>query len=190
MTKSEGFLLATTRSVKSLLCSTPWLTLHSRYLRRLRVRMYLDSVTSYNWFQHCPRYSRNHLFGRIYGHSIRFVLWIERGWYHTKSPIKKVYSSLIRSYILKIANQNNNLPITMIIDDPTTNYCRSVEDICIAMITRFNRLMFVFKDLDGNIMQLNNEFKLESTIEDRVENEGEGNPNLMSVNQFSMIEVF
>ena len=50
--------------------------------------------------------------------------------------------------------------------------------------------MFVFKDLDGNIMQLNNEFKLESTIEDRVENEGEGNPNLMSVNQFSMIEVF
>ena len=78
----------------------------------------------------------------------------------------------------------------MIIDDPITNYCRSVEDICIAMITRFNRLMFVFKDLDGNIMQLNNEFKLESTIEDRVENEGEGNPTLMSVNQFSMIEVF
>ena len=78
----------------------------------------------------------------------------------------------------------------MIINDLTTIYCRSVEDICIAMITRFNRLMFVFKDLDGNIMQLNNEFKLESTIEDRVENEGEGNPNLMSVNQFSMIEVF
>ena len=31
----------------------------------------------------------------------------------------------------------------MIIDDPTTNYCRSVEDICIPMITRYNQLMFV-----------------------------------------------
>ena len=102
----------------------------------------------------------------------------------------QVYSSLVWSFDLKIANQNNNLLNTMIINDLTTIYCRSVEDICIAMITRFNRLMFVFKDLDGNIMQLNNEFKLESTIEDRVENEGEGNPNLMSVNQFSMIEVF
>ena len=61
----------------------------------------------------------------------------------------------MRSSDLKIANQNNNLFATMIIDDPTTNYCRSVEDIYIPMITRFNRLMFVFEDLDGNIMQLN-----------------------------------
>ena len=50
--------------------------------------------------------------------------------------------------------------------------------------------MLVFEDLDGNIMQLNNEFKLLLTIEDRVENEGKRIPTLMSVNQFSTIEVF
>ena len=38
-------------------------------------------------------------------------------------------------------------------------------------------------------MQLNNEFKLLLTIEDWVEGEGERIPTLMSVNQFSMIEV-
>ena len=50
----------------------------------------------------------------------------------------QVYSSLVRSSDMKIANQNNNLLTTMIIDDPTTNYCRYVEDICIPMIYRFD----------------------------------------------------
>ena len=59
----------------------------------------------------------------------------------------QVYSSLVRSSDMKIAKQNNNLLTTMIIDDPTTNYCRSVADICIQMIYRFDRLMFVFKDM-------------------------------------------
>ena len=77
----------------------------------------------------------------------------------------------MRSSDLKMpmANQNNNLLTTMTIDDPTTNYCRSVKDICIPMITRFDRLMFVFKDLTGNIIHLNGEFKLQLTIEYRVE---------------------
>ena len=55
----------------------------------------------------------------------------------------QVYSTLVRSPDLKIVNQNNNLLTTIIINDPTTNYCRSVEDICIPMITRFDRLMFL-----------------------------------------------
>ena len=38
-------------------------------------------------------------------------------------------------------------------------------------------------------MQLNNEFKLLLTIEDRVENEGKRIPSLMSANQLSMIEM-
>ena len=50
----------------------------------------------------------------------------------------QVYSSLVRLSDLKIANQNNNLLTIMIIDDPTTYYYRSVEDICIPMITRFD----------------------------------------------------
>ena len=41
----------------------------------------------------------------------------------------QVYSSLVRSSDLKIANHNNNLLTTMIIDDPEVDYLRSVEDI-------------------------------------------------------------
>ena len=76
----------------------------------------------------------------------------------------QVYSSLVRSSDLKIANQNNNLLTTLIIDDPEVNYLCTVEDICIPMITRFDRLMFVFRDMDGNIMRLNGEFELQLTI--------------------------
>ena len=72
----------------------------------------------------------------------------------------QVYSSLVRSSDMKIANQNNNLLTTIIIDDPTTNYCRSVADICIPMIYRFDRLVFLFKDMDDNIIHLNGEFEL------------------------------
>ena len=59
----------------------------------------------------------------------------------------QVYSSLVRSSNLKFANQNNNLFTTMIIDDPTIDDCRSVEAIYIRMITRFDRLILVFKNL-------------------------------------------
>ena len=99
----------------------------------------------------------------------------------------QVYSTLVRSPDLKIANQNSNLLTTMIINDPTTNYCRSVEDICIPMITRFDRLMFLFRDLEGEIMQLNDIFELQLTTEyvyDQVPF------SIPPMNQISMIEVF
>ena len=47
--------MATTRSVKSLPCSIPWLTLHSRYLRRLRVMdvsgssLHTTSISPMSW---------------------------------------------------------------------------------------------------------------------------------------------
>ena len=72
----------------------------------------------------------------------------------------QVYSSFVCSSDLKIANQNNNLLTTMIIDDPEVNYLCTVENICIPMITRFDRLMFLFRDLDGDSMRLNGEFEL------------------------------
>ena len=50
--------------------------------------------------------------------------------------------------------------------------------------------MFVFMDLEASIMQLNGEFELQLTIEDRVEGDGEGVLTLMLANQLSMIEVF
>ena len=99
----------------------------------------------------------------------------------------QVYSSLVWSFDLKIANQNNNLLTTMIIDDPTTYYCRSVEDICIPMIARFDRFLILFRDLEGDIMRLNSEFELQLTIMyvyDQVPS------SIPPMNQFSMIEVF
>ena len=100
----------------------------------------------------------------------------------------QVYSSLVRSSDMKIANQNNNnLLTTMIIDDPKDDYIRTVEDICIAMIYRFDRLMFVFKDMVDNIIHLNGEFELQLTIEDVCD---QMHTSVPSTNQFSMIVVF
>ena len=99
----------------------------------------------------------------------------------------QIYSSYVRSSDLKIANQNNNLLTTMIIDDPEVNYLRTVEDICIPMITRFDRLMFLFRDMDGNIMRLNGEFELQLTIEDVFD---QVPSSILPMNQLSMIEVF
>ena len=98
----------------------------------------------------------------------------------------QVYSSLTRSSDLKIANQNNNLLTTMIMDNLTTIYCRLVEAICIPMITRFDRLIFVFRDMEGDIMQLNGEFELQLTIEDVYDQMPSSIPQM---NQFIMIEV-
>ena len=99
----------------------------------------------------------------------------------------QVYSSVVRSSDMKIANQNNNLLTTMIIDDSMDDYIRTVADICISMIYRFDRLMFVFKDMDGNIIHLNGEFELQLTIEDVCD---QLHTPVPSTNQFSMIEVF
>ena len=74
----------------------------------------------------------------------------------------------------------------MIINDPTTNYCRSVKYICIPMITRFDRLMFLFRDMEDNIMRLNGDFELQLTIENVYDQVPSSIPPM---NQFSMIEV-
>ena len=75
----------------------------------------------------------------------------------------------------------------MIIDDSEINDINTVKEICISMIHRFDRLMFVLKDMDGNIIDLNGEFELQLTIEDVCDQLYTPVP---STNQFSMIEVF
>ena len=55
------------------------------------------------------------------------------------------------------------------------------------MIRRFDRLMFVLKDMNGNIMHLNGEFEFQLTIEDVCD---QLHTPVPSTNQFSMIEVF
>ena len=98
----------------------------------------------------------------------------------------QMYSLLVRSSDLKIVNQNNNLLTTIIIDDPTADYICTVEDICIPMITRFDRLMFLFHDMEGNMMRLNGAFELQLTIEDV---DDQMPSSIAPMNQFNMIEV-
>ena len=86
MTRSEWSILVTPQSVKSLPCSTPLLIPRSQYLRDFELRVYLDSIPIHRRFHQCSGYSRNPRFRRIYSHSTCFVLWIERDWYHSKSP--------------------------------------------------------------------------------------------------------
>ena len=114
--------------------------------------MYLDAVPFLHLFHH-PTNIREilGLEGRTVILSASFYGWNMTDITRNRLVIH-VYSSLVRSSDLKIANQNNNLFTTIIIDDPTTDYYRSVEDNCISMITRFDRLILVFKDLsDLNI---------------------------------------
>ena len=106
--------------------------------------MYLDSVPSHHLFHQCPRYSRHPRIRRTSSHSFCFVLCLERDLFHSKSPSDSsvfIVGPMLRSEDCQSEQQSAQQ--TMIINDPTTNYCRSVEDICIPMITRFDRLMFL-----------------------------------------------
>ena len=87
MTRSERYLLVTTRSAKPLPYSIPRLILHSPYLPRIRV----TDVSGFNPltlhpFHQCSRHPRDPRFGMTNGHSTRFVQSIIRAWYHSKSP--------------------------------------------------------------------------------------------------------
>ena len=75
----------------------------------------------------------------------------------------------------------------MINDDPEADYIRTMADICIPMITRLDRLMPLFRDMEGKMIRLNGEFELQLTIEDVYD---EVPSSITSANQFSMIEVF
>ena len=126
----------------------------------------------------------------MYGHSSCFVLWVERDWFHFKSPSDP--SVFIVDVILRSENcepeqqpahHDNHWWSNCWLHPHRGGYLQT-------MISRFGWLMFLFRDMEDNIMRLNGEFELQLTIEDRVEGDGEGVPIIMSANQFSMIEVF
>ena len=75
----------------------------------------------------------------------------------------------------------------MIIDDSEINDINTVKEICIPIIHRFDRLMFVIKDMNSNIINMNGEFELQLTIEDVCD---QLHTLVPSTNQFIMIEVF
>ena len=148
--------------------------------------MYLDTVPIFHPFHNAPDIREILglegrtviLFASFYGSN---VIDITRN-----RQLIHVDSSLDRSSDLKNANQNNNLLTTMIIDDPEADYIHTVADICIPMTIRFDRLMFLFRDMEDNIMRLNGEFELQLTIEDVYDQVPSSIPPM---NQFSMIEV-
>lgn len=100
--------------------------------------------------------------------------------------VVQVYSSIVRTSDLKIANQNNNLLTTMMFDDPQSNYLRKIEDVCIPICNRFDKLYFSFKDLDGNLMKLQGQFELQLTVDDVTEKSEKG---ITSLSQFSLTQV-
>ena len=100
----------------------------------------------------------------------------------------QVYSSIVRTSDLKIANQNNNLITTIIINDPQLRYLNTVEQVNIPIINRFDRIYFSFKDLDGNLMNLNADFELQLTIDDVLDN-NESMDGYESYSQFSLSQV-
>ena len=100
----------------------------------------------------------------------------------------QVFPSIVRTSDLKIANQNNNLLTTMMIDDPQATYLRKIEDVCIPICNRFDKLYFSFKDLDGRPMKLTGVFELQLTIDDVTQSEKDDS-KLEKLSQFSITQV-
>lgn len=68
---------------------------------------------------------------------LRLGALIKRSFWKTPNKVVKLENLDFKNQKIIIAIYNN-LFTTMIIDYPTTYYYRSVEDICIPIITRFD----------------------------------------------------
>ena len=118
----------------------------SPYLTRIKVMGASGNNPTNGRFSHLLQIFERSSDRRAYDHSTCFVLWIERDDITRNRQVSK-WIHLWPDHLIWSANQNNNLFNTMIIEDPTIDDCRSMEDICITMIIRFHRLILVFKDL-------------------------------------------
>lgn len=98
----------------------------------------------------------------------------------------QVFSSIVRTSDLKIANQNNNLLTTMILDDPQKSYINTIEDVNIPICNRFDKLYFSFKTLDGKSINLYGQFELQLTINDVI---SEDKSKITKLSQFSIAQV-
>lgn len=98
----------------------------------------------------------------------------------------QVFSSIVRTSDLKIANQNNNLLTTMIYDDPQQSYINTIEDVNIPICNRFDKLYFSFKTLDGKSINLYGQFELQLTINDVI---SEDKTKIANLSQFSIAQV-
>ena len=98
----------------------------------------------------------------------------------------QVFSSIVRTSDLKIANQQNNLLTTMILDDPQKSYINTIENVNIPICNRFDKLYFSFKTLDGKSINLYGQFELQLTIDDVI---SEDKSKITKLSQFSIAQV-
>ena len=101
----------------------------------------------------------------------------------------QVYCSLVKSSELKIANQNNNLLTTLIIEDPEKSFIQKTQDVYLPIINKFDQLYFSYRDLDGNIINLNADISFQITVEDFVKNIYNKDEDINFKSQFSIAQV-
>lgn len=101
----------------------------------------------------------------------------------------QVYCSLVKSSELKIANQNNNLLTTLIIEDPEKSFIQKTQDVYLPIINKFDQLYFSYRDLNGNIINLNADISFQITVEDFVKDIKNDDENINFKSQFSIAQV-
>lgn len=101
----------------------------------------------------------------------------------------QVYCSLVKSSELKIANQNNNLLTTLIIEDPEKSFIQKTQDVYLPIINKFDQLYFSYRDLDGNIINLNADISFQITVEDFVKDIKNDDEDINFKSQFSIAQV-
>lgn len=100
----------------------------------------------------------------------------------------QVYCSLVKSSELKIANQNNNLLTTLIIEDPEKSFIQKTQDVYLPIINKFDQLYFSYRDLNGNIINLNADISFQITVEDFIK-DIKNDEDINFKSQFSIAQV-
>ena len=96
----------------------------------------------------------------------------------------QVFSTIVKSADIKIANQYNNLLTTLIVEDPEQSFIHEVSEVNIPIISTWDRLYFSFRDMNGNEINMDADVEFQMLIEDIVDNE-----ELEKSSQFTMAEV-
>ena len=123
-----------------------------------KLGVHLDPVPILHRFHQCSGCTRDIWVRKSY-HSTCFVLWMECKWYHSQSPSDPsvfIVGAILQSEDFQPEQQSAH----------HNDHWRSHDQLLSISggylhtdDTRFDRLMFVFKDLEGNIMQLNGLFE-------------------------------
>ena len=96
----------------------------------------------------------------------------------------QVFSTIVKSAEIKIANQYNNLLTTLIVEDPEQPFIHTVSEVNIPIVNTWDRLYFSFRDMDGKEVVMDADVEFQLLIEDTDEI-GE----LEDCSQFTMAEV-